>query len=83
MHRPASARFAPDAPLGDTLELTVTNQTGAHHPFHLHGFSIQPLDLHAGRRSPTYTFPYNEFRDNIDVPANYTLRSGSGSTTGR
>jgi FtsP/CotA-like multicopper oxidase with cupredoxin domain len=66
-----SARFA--ASLGDTIELTVTNATAAHHPFHLHGFSIQPLDL-TKPASPTYTFPYNEFRDNIDVPAGYTLR---------
>jgi hypothetical protein len=80
-----SARFAH---LGDTLELTVTNQTGAHHPFHLHGFSIQPIDLtdtipglpaaggpdaSPGTGAP-YTFGYNEFRDNIDVPGGYTLR---------
>jgi hypothetical protein len=42
--------------------------TDAHHPFHLHGFSIQPLDF-TKTASPTYTFPYREFRDNIDVPA--------------
>jgi FtsP/CotA-like multicopper oxidase with cupredoxin domain len=80
-----SARFAH---LGDELELTVTNQTGAHHPFHLHGFSIQPIDLTdtipgvptqgSPDASPgtgaSYTFGYNEFRDNIDVPGGYTLR---------
>jgi FtsP/CotA-like multicopper oxidase with cupredoxin domain len=66
-----SARYA--AAIGDTLELTVKNGTGAHHPFHLHGFSIQPLELtNAG--GANYTFTYPEFRDNIDVPANYTLR---------
>lgn len=69
-HEP-SARYA--AAIGDTLELTVNNTTSAHHPFHLHGFSIQPLELtKAG--GPNYTFTYPEFRDNIDVPANYTLR---------
>jgi FtsP/CotA-like multicopper oxidase with cupredoxin domain len=61
------------AALGETLELTVTNVTGAHHPFHLHGFSIQPMDL-TKAASPTYTFPYKEYRDNIDVPGGYTLR---------
>jgi len=79
-----SARWAA---LGDTLELTVTNRTNAHHPFHLHGFSIQPIEYvdtveHSepdGNASddafrPGYTFPYAEFRDNIDVPAGYTLR---------
>ncbi len=65
-----SARYA--AAIGGTLELTVKNTTSAHHPFHLHGFSIQPLSLtKAG--GPDYTFGYAEFRDNIDVPKGYTL----------
>lgn len=59
------------AEAGRTLQLTVTNQTSAHHPFHLHGFSFQPISLtQAGL--PSFTFPI-EFRDSIDVPANYTL----------
>jgi hypothetical protein len=57
--------------VGDILELSVTNLTGANHPFHLHGFSIQPLDLKSG--ATTYTFP-TEFRDNVDIPPGYTLR---------
>ncbi|HEX6132019.1 MAG TPA: multicopper oxidase domain-containing protein, partial [Actinomycetota bacterium] len=67
------------ASLGDTLELTVTNRTGAHHPFHMHGFSIQPISFtdeipdDADGTKPPYTFPYNEFRDNIDIPPRYTL----------
>ena len=65
-----SSRYAK---LGDTLELTVKNTTGAHHPFHLHGFSMQPLDL-TKPASPTFTWTYREFRDNIDVPPGYTLR---------
>src|SRR6185369_8682895 len=84
---PSSARWAK---LGDTLELTVTNMTGAHHPFHLHGFSIQPISLTdtmsgpppppngGGDKSPgigpPYTFPYHEFRDTIDIPPGYTLK---------
>jgi FtsP/CotA-like multicopper oxidase with cupredoxin domain len=68
---PNSARYAK---VGDLLELTVTNMTsGAHHPFHFHGFSMQPMDL-TKSGSPTYTWPYHEFRDNIDVPPGYTLR---------
>lgn len=64
-----SARFGKT---GDVLELAVTNTTNAHHPFHLHGFSVQPVSL---TRSgfPTYTWPYREFRDNIDIPGGYTL----------
>jgi FtsP/CotA-like multicopper oxidase with cupredoxin domain len=75
--RPASARYAK---LGDTLEFTVTNKTGAHHPFHLHGFSIQPISLTdtlpddpgngpnaSPGIGPAYTFPYHEFVDEIDI----------------
>ena len=65
-----SARYA--ASLGDTLELSVTNTTNAHHPFHLHGFSIQPISL-TKSGGDTYLFPYREFRDNVDVPKHYTL----------
>ena len=67
------------AEIDDTLELTVTNATGAHHPFHLHGFSIQPISFtdtnpaDADGTKPPYVFPYAEFRDNIDIPARYTL----------
>jgi hypothetical protein len=64
-----SARYAKS---GDILELSVANTTGAHHPLHLHGFSIQPMSL-TKTGSPTYTWPYHEFRDNVDVPAGYTL----------
>jgi hypothetical protein len=74
---PDSTRYAK---LGDTLELTVTNTSAAHHPFHLHGFSIQPISLvdsdptDSDGTKPPYTWPYHEFRDNIDVPPLYTLR---------
>jgi FtsP/CotA-like multicopper oxidase with cupredoxin domain len=66
-----SSRYAKQ---GDRLQLTVENTTGAHHPFHLHGFSIQPISL-TKSGSPTFTFPLDnpEFRDNVDVPAGYTL----------
>lgn len=57
---------------GRRLELTVTNTSDAHHPFHLHGFSMQPLTL-TRAANPTFTWGYREFRDSIDVPADYTL----------
>lgn len=62
------------AKLDNTMELTVTNATGAHHPFHLHGFSVQPIKLtpRTGTTGPSYNFP-KEFRDIVDVPDNYTL----------
>ena len=66
-----STRYAKS---GDILQLSVTNTTGAHHPLHLHGFSIQPISLTGpGSSPPIYTWPYREFRDNVDVPAGYTL----------
>ena len=60
--------------LSNTLELTMTNATGAHHPFHLHGFSVQPIKLtpRTGTTGSSYTFPL-EFRDIVDVPGDYTL----------
>ena len=64
-----STRYAKQ---GDILQLTTENTTGAHHPFHLHGFSIQPISL-TRPANPTYTFPYPEFRDNVDIPPFYTL----------
>lgn len=64
-----SSRYAE---VGRVLELSVTNQSGGHHPFHLHGFSVQPISLTL-TGSPTFTWPYREFRDNIDIPASHTL----------
>ena len=37
-----STRYAEQ---GRTLQLSVTNMSPAHHPFHLHGFSFQPVSL--------------------------------------
>ena len=77
-----SARYAR---LGDTLEMSVTNVTNANHPFHLHGFSIQPISLTdtdpnfspLGNQDDVlqdpYFFPRHEYRDNIDIPPGYTL----------
>jgi FtsP/CotA-like multicopper oxidase with cupredoxin domain len=64
-----SSRYAEQ---GDTLELALTNTSAAHHPFHLHGFSFQPISL-TRTGFPSFTWPYREFRDNLDVPSNYTL----------
>ena len=53
---------------GQDVQLTQN----AHHPFHLHGFSIQPVSL-TRPANPTYTWPYSEFRDNVDIPPRHTL----------
>jgi len=65
------------AMIGDVLQLTVTNTTPADHPFHLHGFSIQPLTYtnctdFDDNAVPDYTFPH-EFMDNIDIPGTCML----------
>jgi FtsP/CotA-like multicopper oxidase with cupredoxin domain len=65
-----STRYAEE---GSVLELTVENTTGARHPFHMHGFSIQPLALEKSG-GPNYNWPYHEFRDNVDIPPGYKLR---------
>ena len=69
-----SSRYAEH---GDHLELKVKNSTNAHHPFHLHGFSFQPMSLKANSAPaadpPDYTWLYPEFRDNVDVPNGHTL----------
>jgi FtsP/CotA-like multicopper oxidase with cupredoxin domain len=59
------------AKLGDTLTLSITNATGAHHPFHLHGFSFQPIKITEG--ATTYNWPTTEFRDTVDIPGGATL----------
>ena len=58
--------------IGKTLQVTVKNNSTAHHPYHLHGFSFQPVSLtHA--TDPPFNWTYNEFRDNLDIPGGYTL----------
>jgi FtsP/CotA-like multicopper oxidase with cupredoxin domain len=65
-----SSRYAKE---GDILQLTVTNGTSAHHPFHLHGFSIQPITLSNGAQTFNFDTSNPEFRDNIDIPGGFTL----------
>jgi FtsP/CotA-like multicopper oxidase with cupredoxin domain len=73
-----STRYAEQ---GRLLELTVTNMSPAHHPFHLHGFSFQPVSLEPRVGAPSGTtggipapWPYQEFRDNFDIPGHYTFK---------
>lgn len=69
----ASTRYAK---AGDVLELTVEDKTGAHHPFHLHGFSFQPIKLDDAPYGPggdDYTWAYPEYRDTIQIPPHQRL----------
>ena len=64
----------------DVIEFVYANNTGAaHHPFHMHGFSFQPISIHRFQNvdsdndgiddtvtlidPPLHTFDYNEFVD--------------------
>jgi FtsP/CotA-like multicopper oxidase with cupredoxin domain len=68
--KPPIARYAH---VGDLLELTVRNDTDAAHPYHLHGFSMQPVSMtENGDPTKTYTFDYDEFLDTIDVHGHQT-----------
>ena len=66
----ATSRFAR---VGDLLELEVTNETRAHHPFHLHGFSFQPVRVLDPAREPILRFDYSEFIDTFDIPSEHSL----------
>ena len=61
---------------GQLLELTVTNASSghAHHPFHLHGFSFQPVSIKpTGAVGAGTPWPFNEFRDTIDLLPDHTV----------
>jgi PKD repeat protein/FtsP/CotA-like multicopper oxidase with cupredoxin domain len=57
------------AHVGDLLQLSVRNTTSTAHPFHLHGFSLQPMAILSTNAAHTllYTYNYNEFVDTIHV----------------
>ncbi len=62
--RPPTSRYAH---VGDLLELSVRNETSAAHPYHLHGFSMQPVRMTDNDGNTLYEFDYDEFLDTIDV----------------
>lgn len=67
-----STRYAKS---GDILQFRVKNMTGAHHPFHLHGFSFHPVTLETNAGAVLFSWPPNatEYRDNFDIPAGHTV----------
>lgn len=52
-------------PANAEVELQVQNNSAAHHPFHLHGFSFQPKSLDVGGQPVSLP---TEFRDTQDIP---------------
>ena len=71
-HHIGSTRYAM---AGDILQFRVVNLSNAHHPFHLHGFSFQPVTLETNAGVTLYTWPLNasEYRDNFDIPSGHTV----------
>jgi FtsP/CotA-like multicopper oxidase with cupredoxin domain len=70
-----SSRYAEQSRV---IELTVTNTSSAHHPFHLHGFSFELISLAPRTGAPpgttgSYTWGFREFVDTVDVPRHHTL----------
>jgi FtsP/CotA-like multicopper oxidase with cupredoxin domain len=61
---------------GDVLLLSIEDTTGAHHAYHLHGFSFQPIRMDHepfGPGGADYEFQDPEYRDLIDVPPHYRV----------
>lgn len=54
--------------VGDTEIWEVVNATDYDHPFHLHGFTFEVLEL-AGQ-----PWPVRELKDSVNIPARETLR---------
>ncbi len=53
---------------GDVLQLAIANKTGAAHPYHLHGFSMQPVAIYsANLQTNLFNFQYNQFVDTWDI----------------
>lgn len=63
------------AKAGNILQFRVKNLSGAHHPFHLHGFSFHPVTLETNAGVVLFTWPATatEYRDNFDIPAGHTV----------
>jgi FtsP/CotA-like multicopper oxidase with cupredoxin domain len=60
--------------VGHLLELTLKNDTAAHHPWHPHGFSIQPVRfVDNATAAVVREFDYNEFVDSVDIPPDTSL----------
>lgn len=67
--------------LHEVLELSIQNVLGSSHPFHLHGFSIQPCKIETIKGDyPNvsvdkllYEWDYNEFVDVINVPPGHRI----------
>tara|TARA_Y100001933_G_C18813053_1_gene485880 strand:- start:21 stop:833 length:813 start_codon:yes stop_codon:yes gene_type:complete len=61
------------ASIGETIEWETHNHTDMHHPFHLHGFSFQPMQFMRMNHDEGYmdmwmVNAHNEYLDTVNVP---------------
>ena len=72
----------PDAKVGETQIWNLVNKTGADHPFHLHGFFFQPLEIvtkdENGDIIEVIPAAYIEDKDTVNLPRR---PGGKGSTS--
>ncbi|MGB0507445.1 MAG: multicopper oxidase family protein [Pikeienuella sp.] len=59
--------------LDDVTEWTISNSTGASHPWHTHGFSFQPISLDVTGAANVFTWDFVEYVDVMNVPSGHTL----------
>ncbi|MFO1488310.1 MAG: multicopper oxidase domain-containing protein [Verrucomicrobiota bacterium] len=53
---------------GDVFKLAVAITSASVHPYHLHGFSMQPVAIYSENlQTNLFTFPYQEFVDTVDI----------------
>ena len=63
--------------LGDVVEWTVeTTTNGSDHPWHMHGFSFQPVKMELNTANgyvELYSWDFTEYVDSIYVPGKHRL----------
>ena len=63
--------------IDDVVEWRVGNLTGNDHPWHMHGFSFQPVRMELANAGPgdppVYVWNHVEYVDAIHIPAGHRL----------
>lgn len=59
--------------IGDVVEWHVGNTTGNDHPWHMHGFSFQPVRMEDAGGALVYEWNHVEYVDAIHIPSGHRL----------
>jgi len=74
---PEVAPTARYANLGDVIKFEVHNHTEMYHPFHLHGFSFQPIEFmemhHDTGTMKRWAYGPDEFVDTVSIPPHTSM----------